>query len=76
VALVRKGTILTERPQLVGEGSGKLLQIQGATWSARRIPYGRNIGFKKSNYFNIYFKMFMSEFFVQLPQSLAGKKDS
>jgi hypothetical protein len=37
VAWVRKRTISTERPPLVGEVSA-LLRIVGATWSAWRIP--------------------------------------
>jgi hypothetical protein len=32
---VRKRTIPTERPPLIG---GQLLRIEGATWSAWRIP--------------------------------------
>jgi hypothetical protein len=36
VALVRKRTILTERPLLVGEVSANFLRI-GVTWSEQRI---------------------------------------
>jgi hypothetical protein len=38
VASVRKRTTPTERPPLVNEGSATLLRIEGATWSAWRIP--------------------------------------
>jgi hypothetical protein len=38
VAWVRKRTIPTKRPPLVGEVSAKFLQIEGTTWSAWRIP--------------------------------------
>jgi hypothetical protein len=36
VVLVRKRTILTERPQLVVEVSANFLQIEGVAWSAQR----------------------------------------
>jgi hypothetical protein len=38
VASVRKRTIPSERPPLVSEVSVNFLRIQGATWSAWRIP--------------------------------------
>jgi hypothetical protein len=38
VVRVRKKTIPTERPQLVGEVRANVLRIEGATWSAWRIP--------------------------------------
>jgi hypothetical protein len=38
VASVCKRTILTERPPLVIEVSANFLRIEGATWSAWRIP--------------------------------------
>jgi hypothetical protein len=38
VVLLRKRTILTERPPLVGEVSANLLRIEGVAWSAQRIP--------------------------------------
>jgi hypothetical protein len=38
VASVRKETIPTERPPLVREVSTNILRIEGATWSAGRIP--------------------------------------
>jgi hypothetical protein len=38
VALVRKQTIPTERPPLVGEVIANFLQIEGIAWSAQRIP--------------------------------------
>jgi hypothetical protein len=38
VVWVRKRTIPTERPPLVGEVIAKFLWIEGATWSAWRIP--------------------------------------
>jgi hypothetical protein len=45
VALVRKRTIPTERPPLVGEVSTNFCGQKGVVGSARRIPYGRNLGF-------------------------------
>jgi hypothetical protein len=36
--LVRKRTITTERPPLVGEVSANFLRIEGVAWSAQRIP--------------------------------------
>jgi hypothetical protein len=45
VALVRKRTIPTERPPLVGEVSTSLLRAEGVTWSAQRIPTAVNLGF-------------------------------
>jgi hypothetical protein len=54
VALVRKRTILTERPLLVGEVSANFLQIEGAAWSAQWIPMTINLGFPDpSCYFSI-----------------------
>jgi hypothetical protein len=38
MAWVRKKTILTEQPLLVGKVIAKHLRIESATWSARRIP--------------------------------------
>jgi hypothetical protein len=38
VASVRKQTIPTDRPPLVGEVSANFLRREGATWSAGRIP--------------------------------------
>jgi hypothetical protein len=38
VALVRKRTIPTERPPLVGEVSANFLQVEGDASSAQRIP--------------------------------------
>jgi hypothetical protein len=35
---VRVRTIPTERPPLVGEVIANFLRIEGATWSALRIP--------------------------------------
>jgi hypothetical protein len=43
MALVRKRTIPTERPPLVGEVSANVLRIEGATWSAWH-PYCRILG--------------------------------
>jgi hypothetical protein len=45
VALVRKGTILTERPPLVAEVSANFLRTEGVVWSAQRIPTAVNLGF-------------------------------
>jgi hypothetical protein len=44
VALVRKRTMPTERPPLVGEVV-QLLRIEGVTWSAQRIPPVVSLGF-------------------------------
>jgi hypothetical protein len=38
VAWVRERTIPTERPLFVGKFSVNFLRIEGATWSAWRIP--------------------------------------
>jgi hypothetical protein len=45
VALVRKRTIPTDRPPLVGEVSANFLRIEGVAWSAQRIPTAVNLGF-------------------------------
>jgi hypothetical protein len=45
VALVCKQTIQTELPPLVDEVSANFLQIEGAAWSAQRIPTAINLGF-------------------------------
>jgi hypothetical protein len=37
-AMVRERTIPTERPPLVGEVIANFLRVEGATWSAWRIP--------------------------------------
>jgi hypothetical protein len=47
VAWVRERTIPTQRPPLVSEVIANL--IEGATWSAQRIPYGSNLGFLDQN---------------------------
>jgi hypothetical protein len=44
VALDRKRNIPTERPPLVGEVC-QLLRVEGAAWSAQRIPTTVNLGF-------------------------------
>jgi hypothetical protein len=52
VALVRKRTIPTERPPLVGEVSANLLPVEGVAWSAQRIPTAVNLRFlDRSRYF-------------------------
>jgi hypothetical protein len=52
VALVRELTIQTERPALVGEVSANFCGWSGVVYSARQIPYDRNIGFPdRSRYF-------------------------
>jgi hypothetical protein len=38
VALVREGTIPTDRPPLVGEFCANFLRIEGVAWSVQRIP--------------------------------------
>jgi hypothetical protein len=50
VAIVRKRTIPTERPPLVGQP----LQVEGVASSAQRIPTAVNLGFlDRSHYFFI-----------------------
>jgi hypothetical protein len=52
MALVCERTIPTERPPLVDEVIVNYLWIVGVTWSARRIPWGRNLDFlDRSRYF-------------------------
>jgi hypothetical protein len=54
VAFVRKRTIPTERPSLVGEVSANFLPIEGVAWSVQRIPTAVNLGFlDRSRYFSI-----------------------
>jgi hypothetical protein len=38
VTWVRKRTVPTERPPIVGEVSANFLRVEDATWSALRIP--------------------------------------
>jgi hypothetical protein len=45
VAIVRKETIPTERPPLVGEVSANFLRIESVAWSAQRIPMAADLGF-------------------------------
>jgi hypothetical protein len=45
VALVRKRTIPTERPPLVGEVNAQPLRVEGVAWSVQRIPTAVNLGF-------------------------------
>jgi hypothetical protein len=46
IALVRKRTILTERPPLAGEVSVNFfLWIEGVAWSAQLIPTAVNLAF-------------------------------
>jgi hypothetical protein len=45
VDLVRERILPTERPPLVGEVSANFCGYRGVTWSVRRIPYSRNLGF-------------------------------
>jgi hypothetical protein len=52
VALVRKRTIPTERPPLVGEVVPTLAD-RGVAWSAQRIPTVVNLGFLNQNYLTI-----------------------
>jgi hypothetical protein len=52
--LVRKRTISTELPQLVGEVSANFLRIEGVAWPAQRIPTTVNLGFlDRRRYFSI-----------------------
>jgi hypothetical protein len=44
MALLRERTIPKERPPLNDEVSANFLQTGGVSQSARRIPYGRNLG--------------------------------
>jgi hypothetical protein len=43
--IVRKRTIPTERPPLVGKVSANFCGYWGVAWSVRRIPYGRDLDF-------------------------------
>jgi hypothetical protein len=43
--VVRKRTIPTERPPLIGEASAIFLRIEGVTWSTQRNPAFVNPGF-------------------------------
>jgi hypothetical protein len=43
VAVVRKRTIPTKRPQLVGEVNANFLRVEGVAWSAQRIPTAVNL---------------------------------
>jgi hypothetical protein len=45
VALVRKRTIPTERPPLVGEDSAKFFADRGCRVVSAKDPHGRNLGF-------------------------------
>jgi hypothetical protein len=48
VALVRKRSLRTERPPLVGEVGAEVganLRIEGVSWFAKRIPTAVNLGF-------------------------------
>jgi hypothetical protein len=45
VTLVRKRTIPTELPPLVGEDNVNFLRIKGVALSAQRIPTAINLGF-------------------------------
>jgi hypothetical protein len=45
VALVRKRTIMKERPPLVSEVSANILLIENAAWSVQRIPTAVNLDF-------------------------------
>jgi hypothetical protein len=50
--VVRKRTIQTERPPLVGEVSANFWRKEGVSWSAHRIPTAVNLGFLDGrNYF-------------------------
>jgi hypothetical protein len=49
VAVVRKQTIPTERPPLVGDVSAVLLRVEGIVWSAQRIPVAVNLDFLDRN---------------------------
>jgi hypothetical protein len=52
VAWVREWTLPSERPPLVEKVSANFFGYSGVTWSARRIPYGLNLGFiDRSRYF-------------------------
>jgi hypothetical protein len=53
-ALIRKRTIPTELPPLVGEVSANCLQVEGVAWPAQWIPTAVNLGFLyRSRYFFI-----------------------
>jgi hypothetical protein len=58
VPWVLERTIPTKRQPLVGEVSVNFLWIEGATWSAWRIPYCRILGFlDRSRYRYVYFQV-------------------
>jgi hypothetical protein len=51
MALVRKRTIPTERPLLVGEVSANFLWAEGVAWSAERIPMAVILSFLHQNHY-------------------------
>jgi hypothetical protein len=54
VALVRKQTIPTKQPPLIGELSANFCGLEGVTWSMQQIPTAKIIGFlDRSRYFSI-----------------------
>jgi hypothetical protein len=54
IVWARRRTIPTERPPLVGEVIANILRIEGATWSAWRIPTAVFSNFiDRSRYFSI-----------------------
>jgi hypothetical protein len=63
VAVVRKRTIPTQRPPLVGEVSANLLRVEGVGWSAQRNPTAVNLGFLHRN----------SYFFIQIAPQLSSR---
>jgi hypothetical protein len=53
MALVRKRTIPTERPLLVGEVSANFLRTKGVTWPAQWIPTAVNLDFLDPEQFSV-----------------------
>jgi hypothetical protein len=51
--LVRKRTVPTKRPPLVGEVGANFLRIEGVAWLGQRIPTAVNLGFIDRNFFQI-----------------------
>jgi hypothetical protein len=63
VAVVRKRTIPTERPPLVGEASAKLLRVEDVAWSGQRILTAVNLGFLDRSH----------HFFIQVVPQLSSR---
>jgi hypothetical protein len=64
VALVHERTISTKRPPLVNEVIAKFFGYRSVLCSARRIPYGRNLGYRQKyeliNSFELYIMLILT----------------